>query len=223
MMRRAKPLRKQVAQISLILFGACLLAFAYYHINFQNHLSEGGFVGLALLAKYGFNFPPAVTMLVLDIPLFIMAWMLKGRQFIWNTILASLAFSGFYELFERFSPVVIDLGNHMLAASILSGLLTGLATGIILRFGAATGGDDIMSVLLSKYTGLSIGTIFLLLDCMVLALSFLYLPMGEVFYTVIAVVIASRVITWTVGKSAMAEEEETVAGHGHVEGARSSL
>lgn len=211
-MRRAKPLRKQFAELSLILFGACLLAFAYYHINFQNHLSEGGFVGLALLAKYGFNLPPAATMLALDIPLFIMAWLIKGRRFIWNTMIASVAFSGFYELFERFSPIVIDLGNYMIAASVLSGLLTGLATGIVLRYGAATGGDDIMSVLLSKYTGLSIGTIFLLLDCMVLALSFLYLPVGEVFYTVLAVVIASRIINWTVGKAPLTEED-AVDGH----------
>lgn len=210
-MRRAKPLRQQFAQLSLILFGSCLLAFAYYHINFQNHLSEGGFVGLALLAKYGFNLPPAATMLVLDIPLFIMAWLLKGRQFIWNTILASLAFSGFYELFERFSPIVINLSDYMPVASLLSGVLTGLATGIVLRFGAATGGDDIMSVLLSKYTGLSIGTIFLLLDCMVLSLSFLYLPVKEVLYTILAVLIASRVINWTIGKGTT-EEEENVHG-----------
>ncbi|MEJ8544674.1 YitT family protein [Brevibacillus borstelensis] len=219
MMRRAKPLRQQFAQLSLILFGSCLLAFAYYHINFQNHLSEGGFVGLALLAKYGFNLPPAATMLVLDIPLFIMAWLLKGRQFIWNTILASLAFSGFYELFERFSPIVINLSDYMPAASLLSGVLTGLATGIILRFGAATGGDDIMSVLLSKYTGLSIGTIFLLMDCMVLSLSFLYLPVKEVLYTILAVLIASQVINWTIGKGTI-EEEENV--HGHVRGVSAS-
>ncbi|EMT54581.1 hypothetical protein I532_03215 [Brevibacillus borstelensis AK1] len=218
-MRRAKPLRQQFAQLSLILFGSCLLAFAYYHINFQNHLSEGGFVGLALLAKYGFNLPPAATMLVLDIPLFIMAWLLKGRQFIWNTILASLAFSGFYELFERFSPIVINLSDYMPVASLLSGVLTGLATGIVLRFGAATGGDDIMSVLLSKYTGLSIGTIFLLLDCMVLSLSFLYLPVKEVLYTILAVLIASRVINWTIGKGTT-EEEENV--HGPVRGVSTS-
>lgn len=219
MMRRAKPLRQQFAQLSLILFGSCLLAFAYYHINFQNHLSEGGFVGLALLAKYGFNLPPAATMLVLDIPLFIMAWLLKGRQFIWNTILASLAFSGFYELFERFSPIVINLSDYMPVASLLSGVLTGLATGIVLRFGAATGGDDIMSVLLSKYIGLSIGTIFLLLDCMVLSLSFLYLPVKEVLYTILAVLIASRVINWTIGKGTT-EEEENV--HGPVRGVSTS-
>ncbi len=219
MMRRAKPLRQQFAQLSLILFGSCLLAFAYYHINFQNHLSEGGFVGLALLAKYGFNLPPAATMLVLDIPLFIMAWLLKGRQFIWNTILASLAFSGFYELFERFSPIIINLSDYMPVASLLSGVLTGLATGIVLRFGAATGGDDIMSVLLSKYTGLSIGTIFLLLDCMVLSLSFLYLPVKEVLYTILAVLIASRVINWTIGKGTT-EEEENV--HGPVRGVSTS-
>lgn len=148
-----------------------------------------------------------------------MAWLLKGRQFIWNTILASLAFSGFYELFERFSPIVINLSDYMPVASLLSGVLTGLATGIVLRFGAATGGDDIMSVLLSKYTGLSIGTIFLLLDCMVLSLSFLYLPVKEVLYTILAVLIASRVINWTIGKGTT-EEEENV--HGPVRGVSTS-
>ncbi|TGU98171.1 YitT family protein, partial [Mesorhizobium sp. M00.F.Ca.ET.186.01.1.1] len=45
MMRRALQF---VQRYAMILFGACLLAFAYYHINFQNHLSEGGFVGLGL-------------------------------------------------------------------------------------------------------------------------------------------------------------------------------
>lgn len=33
-------------RLIIILSGTFLLAFTYYHINYQNHLTEGGFVGL---------------------------------------------------------------------------------------------------------------------------------------------------------------------------------
>ncbi|MFF0825467.1 YitT family protein [Brevibacillus sp. NPDC003359] len=213
MMRRALQLSKRY---SMILFGACLLAFAYYHINFQNHLSEGGFVGLGLLAKYAFDLSPAMVMLLLDIPLFLVAWLVRGRQFIWDTIFASLAFTGFYDLFERFSPIVMDMSRMMPLASVLSGVLTGLGTGLVLRYGAATGGDDIFSLLISKYTGLSIGTVFLLLDVIVLCMSFWFVPMKEMMYTILAVVISSQVITWTVYHGAGMEVMEEEHGHGNV-------
>lgn len=210
-MRRAL---QSIQHYGMILFGACLLAFAYYHINYQNHLSEGGFVGLGLLAKYAFDVSPALMMLALDIPLLLVAWLVKGRQFIWNTVIASLAFTGFYEAFEMFSPIVVDMSSMMPVASLLSGVLTGLGTGLVLRFGAATGGDDILSLLLSKYTGLTVGTIFLLMDVMVLSLSFWYVPMKEMMYTILAVFISSRVINWSMGKGA-ASSEEVQPAHGH--------
>jgi len=211
MMRRAL---QSIQHYGMILFGACLLAFAYYHINYQNHLSEGGFVGLGLLAKYAFDVSPALMMLALDIPLLLVAWLVKGRQFIWNTVIASLAFTGFYEAFEMFSPIVMDMSSMMPVASLLSGVLTGLGTGLVLRFGAATGGDDILTLLLSKYTGLTVGTVFLLMDVMVLSLSFWYVPMKEMIYTILAVFISSRVINWSMGKGA-ASTEEVQPAHGH--------
>lgn len=211
MMRRAL---QSIQHYGMILFGACLLAFAYYHINYQNHLSEGGFVGLGLLAKYAFDVSPALMMLALDIPLLLVAWLVKGRQFIWNTVIASLAFTGFYEAFEMFSPIVVDMSSMMPVASLLSGVLTGLGTGLVLRYGAATGGDDILTLLLSKYTGLTVGTIFLLMDVMVLSLSFWYVPMKEMMYTILAVFISSRVINWSMGKGA-ASSEEVQPAHGH--------
>lgn len=212
-MRRALQLSRRY---SMILFGACLLAFAYYHINFQNHLSEGGFVGLGLLAKYAFDLSPAMVMLLLDIPLFLVAWLVRGRQFIWDTIFASLAFTVFYDLFERFSPIVMDMSRMMPLASVLSGVLTGLGTGLVLRYGAATGGDDIFSLLISKYTGLSIGTVFLLLDVIVLCMSFWFVPMKEMMYTILAVVISSQVITWTLNHGTGMEVMEEEHGHGSV-------
>lgn len=196
-MRKKDHLISKLAPIVIMLFGTFLLAFAYYHINFQNHLSEGGFVGLSLLGKYVLGVNPALSMLVLDIPVILIAMFLKGRTFVMNTLLATFSFSIFYELLERYSVLVIDLHNNLLLAALLSGLVTGFATGLVLRFGGATGGDDIMSLLISRWSGLKVGTVFILMDAVVLLLSLFYLPLKETLFTILAVGIAGQTITFT--------------------------
>jgi uncharacterized membrane-anchored protein YitT (DUF2179 family) len=185
-------------QLLVLMFGTFLLAFAYYHINFQNGLSEGGFVGLALLGKYSLNLPPALSMLVLDALVMIVAVFFKGWKFIANTLFASVLFSAFYELFEQFSPLSIDLMNNLPLAALLSGLLTGLGAGLVLRAGGASGGDDILALMLSGWSGIKIGTMFILMDAVVLILSLFYLPFKETMFTIMAVLIAGKMITWTV-------------------------
>ncbi|WMT42574.1 YitT family protein [Paenibacillus sp. D2_2] len=185
-------------QLLVLMFGTFLLAFTYYHINFQNGLSEGGFVGLALLGKYSFNLPPALSMLALDALVMIVAIFFKGWKFIANTIFSSVLFSAFYELFERFSPLSMNLTDNLPLAALLSGLLTGLGAGLVLRAGGASGGDDILALMLSQCSGIKIGTMFILLDAVVLMLSLFYLPFKETMFTIMAVLIAGKMITWTV-------------------------
>lgn len=196
-MRKKDHFISKLAPIVIMLFGTFLLAFAYYHINFQNHLSEGGFVGLSLLGKYVLGLNPSLSMLILDIPVILIAMFLKGRKFVMNTLLATFSFSIFYELLERYSVLVIDLHNNLLLAALLSGLVTGFATGLVLRFGGATGGDDILSLLISRWSGLKVGTVFILMDAAVLLLSLFYLPLKETLFTILAVGIAGQTITFT--------------------------
>ncbi|GAB6990480.1 YitT family protein [Paenibacillus pini] len=196
-MRKKDHILSLLPTTAVMIFGTFLLAFAYYHINFQNHLSEGGFVGLSLLGKYVLGLNPALTMLLLDIPVILIAMFLKGRKFIVNTLIATLSFSIFYGLLERYSVLVIDLHDNLLLAAILSGLVTGFATGLVLRFGGATGGDDILSILISKCTRLKVGTVFILMDAAVLLISLFYLPLQETLFTILAVSIAGKTITYT--------------------------
>ncbi|GAB6929809.1 YitT family protein [Paenibacillus sp. JCM 10914] len=190
--------QETIITMSAMLFGTFLMAFAYYHINFYNHLTEGGFVGLALLGKYAFDIPPALSMVLLDIPVLLIAWLIKGRKFMLNTVVAASMFTVFYALIERYSTLVIDLGNNLLVAAVLSGILTGFGAGVVLRYGGATGGDDVISVLFSEWSGLKVGTVFFLMDAVVLLLSLFYMPLIETLYTILAVSIAGQVITVTV-------------------------
>lgn len=196
-MRTKEDIKTMLYTMSAMLLGTFLLAFTYYHINFQNHLSEGGFVGLALLGKYVLDIPPALSMLLLDIPVLVFALFIKGRKFIFNTMVAAALFTVFYDLMERYSTLVIDLNHNLLIAAILSGLLTGFGAGIVLRYGGATGGDDAISVLISEWTGMKVGTVFFLMDAVVLLLSLFYLPLVETLYTILAVSIAGQTITLT--------------------------
>lgn len=199
MMRRKEERIKQFQQILMMLVGTFLMAFCYYHINFQNNLAEGGFVGLALLGKYAFDFSPSVAMILLDIPIVIVAMFVKGRKFLLNTVIAAISLSVFYDIFEQFSPLVINLKDHMLVAAILAGVMTGFGAGIVIRFGGATGGDDILALFLSKWSGFTVGTMFFIFDAIVLLLSLFYLPLAETMYTILAVSVAGKMITWTVG------------------------
>ncbi|WP_374020204.1 YitT family protein [Paenibacillus thiaminolyticus] len=210
---------EQLRHIVWMLLGSMLLAFSYYHINFQNHLAEGGFVGLALIGKYTFDWSPALTVLMLDIPVFIAAWFFKGRRFIMNTAMATGVFSLTYELCERYSPWIMNFGSNMVLAAIVSGVLTGFAAGIVLRHGGATGGDDIVALFLSRWTKLSVGTVFIIIDIVVLLVSLFYLPLWDTLYTILAVSIGGKVITWTVQagmpRHAVPVRSQTAVHHQH--------
>lgn len=197
-MRKREQLLSTLQHTAVLLFGTLILAFTYYHINFQNHLTEGGFVGLALLGKYVLGLPPALSVLALDIPVMLISLFLKGRKFLVSTMIATTSFSIFYALIERYSVMVIDLHQNLFIAALLSGLLTGFATGIILRVGGASGGDDILSLLISRWSGIKVGTVFFLFDAIVLLFSLFYMPLRETLYTILAVSIAGRMITLTV-------------------------
>ncbi|MNW57025.1 hypothetical protein D3C74_347930 [compost metagenome] len=184
-------------RLTVILSGTLLLAFTYYHINYQNHLTEGGVVGLSLLGKYVLGISPSLSILILDIPVLLIAMIFKGRAFVLNTFISVGAFTVFYSLMERYSGWVINLQDNLPLAALLSGVLTGLGAGMVLRGGGASGGDDILSLLISEWKGIKVGTVFILMDVIVLALSLFYMPLKETLYTVIAVVVAGYVITFT--------------------------
>ncbi|WP_290757313.1 MULTISPECIES: YitT family protein [unclassified Exiguobacterium] len=183
-------------RIATILTGTLIMAFGYYTLNEQFGLAEGGFIGLSLLGRYFFDINPSISMIVLDIPFFIGALYFKGKRFVSEALLSAGALSLFYEMWHR-----LDLFHFpeqawpaTLIAAIASGIVTGYGLGLVLKSGAATGGDDLLSMGLSKLTGLSIGTILFGLDAIVLIISLVYLPLSLTLYTLLAVAIAGRVV-----------------------------
>ncbi len=180
--------------VFFILLGSAIFAFGLVHFNMENNLAEGGFTGITLLLYFLFQIDPAISNLVLNIPLFLIGWKLLGRKAFIYTIIGTVSLSVFLWIFQRYSALSIPLQDDLTLAALFAGVFVGVGLGIIFRYGGTTGGVDIIAQLGSKYIGWSMGRTMFIFDFCVIALSLVYLNYKEAMYTLLAVFVAARVI-----------------------------
>ncbi|MET3194209.1 YitT family protein [Gottfriedia sp. OAE603] len=186
-------INNRLGETLMILIGSFILATSLYHFHFQNNLSEGGFLGIALLVKNSFNISPSITTLILDIPIILMAGFFLGKRLLINTFIGAVSFSIFYSIIEKTSTVTLHFENHLFIPAILGGVFAGFGLGLILKFGGATGGDDLITILMSKKSNISIGKVYFIFDACILLFSLSYLSWNEVGYTILSVGICAKV------------------------------
>ncbi len=185
--------RTNAKQIILILIGSMILSFGIFNLNYQNNITEGGVLGILLLLKNVFNIDLSIANIIIDIMLFTIGYRFFGKRFLIFSLIATLSFSTFYSIFESIGPIIPELENKLLG-TILSGLFVGIGVGIVIRAGAAAGGDDALALIISKITSLTIGNVYMISDIIILTLSLTYLSVYDVFWSLIAVNISGRVI-----------------------------
>jgi uncharacterized membrane-anchored protein YitT (DUF2179 family) len=185
--------RTNMERILLIFIGSSILAFGVYNFYYLNNITEGGVLGLLLLLKNLFNIEPSVANVVIDIALLLVGYKFFGKKFFIYSIIASVSFSVLYYCFEIIGPIVPRF-DSMLLSTILAGTTVGIGVGLIVKAGCAAGGDDAIALVISKTTSLGLGKIYLIADISILLLSLLYLSAFNVFYSIIAVTISSKII-----------------------------
>ena len=75
-------------------------------------------------------------------------------------------------------------------------MFVGVGVGICVRVGGAPGGDDALSMSLSKLTKKDIQWIYLFSDLIVLGLSLTYIPLRRILYSLLTVILSGQIIGW---------------------------
>lgn len=181
-----------------IILGTAVYAFGLLYFIIPNQLMEGGVTGVTVLLNYAFAVPPALSTLVLNIPLFLIGLkVLGGRQMIYTGVgIAALTF--FLWVFEK----MIGLGwitpfqteRDYILASLYAGVTLGAGLGIVFRFGGTTGGSDIVARICNRKFGWSMGQVILGIDIIIIGASLFFIPRERILYTLVAVFISSKVI-----------------------------
>ena len=184
----------KVKNLFFIILGAAIYSFGIVHFNMQNQLAEGGVTGITLLLYFIFQINPAISNLVLNIPVFFIGWKLLGRNTFIYTIIGTVFVSIFLEIFQRYQ-IIIPLENDLIVAALFAGVFIGVGLGIIFRYGGTTGGVDIIARIAHKFFGFAIGKTMFFFDALVITLSLLtYLEPIRGMYTLVAVYIGAKVI-----------------------------
>lgn len=185
---------RHVKSILTIIFGAAIYAFGLTYFVVPHHLFEGGATGITLITYYLFNIPISVMNLIINIPLFILAWKIFGAKTLYSSLLGTISLSIWLAIFEKI-PLSFNLEGDLVIVALVAGVLLGLGLGIIFNAGGTTGGTDIVARILNKYTNISVGKLLFALDFLILMLILIiFQDLRLVTYTLLFDFIVSRVI-----------------------------
>ncbi len=184
-----KALRKKIKNFCMMTFGALLYAGAVSLFLDPNALAPGGITGISIILNRLFTVETGTWIFLLNIPIFILGAWKFGIRFIVSTIYCTTLVSVGANLLAPIGAVTDD----PLLASIAGGGLTALALGWVFKSGATTGGMDIVvKVLRTKIPHLKTGSLYLMLDLMVVAASaFVFRDVDRALYSAMTVFLAS--------------------------------
>ncbi|MGN1121113.1 MAG: YitT family protein [Eubacteriales bacterium] len=186
--------RLKVKKSVTVLVGSAILAFGLYNVHSLSGVTEGGVLGLTLLFEHHFGISPSLSGLLLNLACYLFGIKTLGREFLCYSALSSVGFSGVYFVCERIGYVYPAIADHPLVAAIAGAVFVGVGAGLSVRAGGATGGDDALSMSLSRITGWKIERIYLVSDLAVLALSLTYIPVARIAYSLLTVIISGQLI-----------------------------
>ena len=184
---------KRLWHVFLIVLGSFVYGFSFQAFLFPNNIVAGGVTGIAMIVNTFTHWPIGLMVIVMNVPLFLVAWRHFGLDF----LIASLAGMGISSAFvDLFALTDLVLTREPMLASVIGGVIKGLGLGMIYYTGATTGGIDIVAKLLRKrFSQLNFGTIVLILDAVIILVYALVIGnYDSAMYSVITMFVVTKII-----------------------------
>ena len=180
----------------MITIGTGILAFGIACFYAQVDLVTGGFSGLAIVIKsltegiIEGGIPLWFTNVALNVPVFIIGYLLKGKDFIGRTLFGATMLSVWLYIIPSIN---MPEGDYMIG-SIFGAVCAGAGIGFVIRVGATTGGTDMVSALIQmKLRHYSIVQILQVIDGIVVLLGMFVFGMRPTLYAIIGIVVQTKV------------------------------
>lgn len=177
----------------IIVFGSVIYAVGFQFFLYPNSITSGGVVGIAMIINQLSGLPVGVLTILLNIPLFLVAWRHFGLDFLVGSLVGMGLSSVLVDLFAVFG---IRATSDPMLAAVIGGVIKGFGLGVIYYVGATTGGIDIVVKLLrTRFMQLNFGTIMLILDAaIILAYALIIKNYDSAMYSVITMFVVTKVI-----------------------------
>lgn len=179
-----------------ITLGAALCALGINLFIVPVNLYNGGAIGIAQIIRTLLNLNVSfdiagIINLMINIPLFILAYKGVSRKFFVRTVYSLLVQTILFSFIVLDAPIIED----RLAACLIGGIITAHGVGMTLRYGSSCGGIDILGVYYtSKKPDASVGQLSGIINGIIYAICAVLFDLPTAIYSIIYACIFSLVV-----------------------------
>lgn len=183
-------------RFAIMMVGVFALAINYNLFLYPNDIVLGGVSGIATICHSYYGINPATLIFILNIVFVVLCYYFLGKKNTGLTIIGSICY-----------PLLISLTGPLckkIAATILvkdyflivvvSGLLYGVANGVIYKTGFNTGGLDILMQIISKYFNVPRGQSSFIVNFLVIVFGGVTFGFSKAVYSVLIIYINSQLV-----------------------------
>ncbi|MDY3007227.1 YitT family protein [Anaerococcus porci] len=181
----------KVNKIISIIFNSLLLSFGMYFFLVQHSIASGGVTGISIIISKWFSFlTVGQWSLILNIILFIVAFVFMGESFGKKSILSATIVSLGIMFFERVFPDTI-LTNDVIINVLFGAGIVSYSLSRIFFNDASSGGTDIIAAVLNKYFSITLAKCLFAIDFLVVMMAVTEFGIEKALYAVMTVIIQS--------------------------------
>ena len=149
----------------ILLVAGCINAFGVTIFLAPVKLYDSGISGTSILLSQitPENFSLSLFLLILNIPLFIFGLKKQGGAFTVYSVFTVAVYSFMSWLITDVLPVDVTIasplaGEDLLLCALFGGIISGVGSGLTIRYGGAIDGIEVMAVIFAKRLNITVGT-----------------------------------------------------------------
>ena len=183
-------LRKYIWDLTGIIIGTAVMAASYSMFLIPNKIAAGGLSGLGIILFHLLEVPVGLTVLLGNVPLFVLAWSVLGWRIVAHSLAGTILLPFMLE-FTAFLPLVT---TDLLLASVFGGIGIGLGLGLVFRSQGTTGGTAIVAQLFNRFWGFSSGQSLIIADLLIIVVAGFVFNAEVALFALLSLFVSGKVV-----------------------------
>lgn len=195
MSERKQGYFEKAQKLGIVIIGGILAGIGMNLFLIPANVYASGFAGLAQLLSrvletyMHVSISTGTLYILFNIPIVLVAWKQVGKSFTFFSFLSIV----FTTLFLEMIPVQ-SVSDNIILNAVFGGVIVAIGTGLALKWGASTGGLDIIAMIVSHKKGKPIGTYFFLFNAIIILCAGALFGWEKALYTLVSLYASTRVI-----------------------------
>ncbi|MFH5186883.1 YitT family protein [Paenibacillus sp. TAB 01] len=177
-------------RLVFITIGAFMMGLALEVFLVPNQVIDGGIAGISIIVSEITGLPLGLFIFILNVPFLLLGYKQIGKTFAYSTLYGIAVMSvttSWLHHAEAFT-------SEKLLAVLFGGVILGAGVGLVMRFGGSLDGTEIVAILISKKSKISVGQIIMFINVFIFIVAGFVFGWDSAMYSIFTYYIAFKLI-----------------------------